>query len=101
MDLSLTEAVLLDRRQRFLADVELADGTRTVAHLANTGRMTNCWAPGARCRLSHSDNPARKLAWELYEAGVDAPLVIVEQPHGHVEAERADLVDELARLLRR
>ncbi len=35
------------------------------------------------------------------EAGIDASLMIVEQADGHVEAERADLVDELAGLRRR
>ena len=65
MEFELVEGRILDRRKRFLADVELPDGTQVVAHLANTGRMTNCWEPGAPCRLSHSNDPKRKLAWSV------------------------------------
>lgn len=56
---------MLNRYKRFLADVELEDGRRVVAHVPNTGRMTGCWAPGAPVQLSHSNNPRRKLAWTL------------------------------------
>ncbi len=61
----LVNGWILRRYQRFLADVELADGRRVVAHVPNTGRMTGCWAPGAPVQLSHSDDPRRKLAWTL------------------------------------
>ena len=61
----LVNGWILDRYKRFLADVELEDGRRVVAHVPNTGRMTGCWAPGAPVQLSHSDNPRRKLAWTL------------------------------------
>lgn len=71
MKFELTEARILDRRKRFLADVEFEDGSRAVAHLANTGRMTNCWTPGAPVRLSHSDNPKRKLAWSVEQVRMD------------------------------
>lgn len=53
------------RYQRFLADVELADGRQVVAHVPNTGSMATCWAPEAAVQLTHHDDPRRKLAWTL------------------------------------
>lgn len=61
----LTDGRILRRYQRFLADVELLDGRFVVAHCPNTGTMATCWEPGAPVQLSHSTNPARKLAWTL------------------------------------
>jgi sugar fermentation stimulation protein A len=65
----LLEGHLLRRYQRFLADVELADGRVVTAHTPNTGSMRQCAVPGHRVLLSTSANPARKLpyTWELVE----------------------------------
>lgn len=52
---------ILRRYQRFLADVELEDGTVTTAHCTNTGTMKTCWEPGDLVLLQPSSNPARKL----------------------------------------
>ena len=59
----LIEGRLVRRYKRFLADVELNDGTLVTAHTANTGSMRQCAVPGQFVLLSKSDNPKRKLAW--------------------------------------
>ena len=59
----LTRGYILRRYQRFLADVELANGELVTAHCPNTGSMRSCWEPGAPVELSHSSDPKRKLAW--------------------------------------
>ncbi|MCK6395661.1 DNA/RNA nuclease SfsA [Zoogloea sp.] len=72
----LLEARLLRRYQRFLADVETADGQLLTAHCPNTGSMQGCKTPGSRVWLSPAANPARKLAW-TWELVETAPGVIV------------------------
>jgi len=57
----LVPGILLKRYKRFLADVELADGTVTTAHCTNTGTMASCWEPGDQVLLERSPNLARKL----------------------------------------
>lgn len=78
-DPPLVEARVLGRRKRFLADVELADGTRDVAHCANSGRMTACLVPGGRVWLSPSTNPKRKLkwSWEVAFAGESGNVAVL------------------------
>ena len=59
----LIEGRLVRRYKRFLADIELSDGSLVTAHTANTGSMRQCAVPGQTVLLSKSDNPKRKLAW--------------------------------------
>ncbi len=63
----LIKGKLIKRYKRFLADVELSDGTVVTAHCPNTGAMTGCAEPGFAAYLRFSDDPKRKLkyTWEL------------------------------------
>lgn len=62
---------LVRRYKRFLADVELADGSLVTAHTPNTGSMQQCAVPGQAVLLSKSDNPKRKFAWSWELVQVD------------------------------
>lgn len=57
----LIEGRLIQRYKRFLADVELADGSMVTAHCTNTGSMKSCWEAGDRVLLERAANPDRKL----------------------------------------
>jgi len=61
----LVRARFIRREKRFLVHVRLSDGSETIAHTNNTGRMTGCLWPDAPVWLSPARNPARKLRWTL------------------------------------
>jgi sugar fermentation stimulation protein A len=64
---SLIQGTLIKRYKRFLADVQLTDGSIVIAYCPNTGAMTGCAEPGWQVWLSPSNNPKRKLlyTWEV------------------------------------
>lgn len=61
----LTFGTLVERYQRFLADVILDDGREVTAHVPNTGSMMSTREPGSRVGLSHHPESHRKLQWTL------------------------------------
>ena len=63
----LIKARLIRRYKRFLADVELQDGSEITIHTANTGSMTGCAIAGSTIWISNSHNLKRKYlySWEL------------------------------------
>ncbi|MBI4799809.1 MAG: DNA/RNA nuclease SfsA, partial [Desulfarculus sp.] len=58
---------LVRRFQRFLAEVDLEDGRRVLAHCPNSGSMLGCLEDGAPVYLSPSPAPGRRTAftWEM------------------------------------
>jgi len=64
---SLLHGTLVQRYKRFLADVQLPNGTTVTAHCTNTGSMMGCKTPGSAVCISPCDKPGRRLAytWEM------------------------------------
>ena len=61
---NISEAVCLDRPNRFIAHI-LLDGQTQVCHVKNTGRCRELLVPGAEIFVQRSANPARKTAYDL------------------------------------
>ncbi|MCZ6598985.1 MAG: DNA/RNA nuclease SfsA [Planctomycetota bacterium] len=72
------EGRLIERYKRFLADVELSDGSVITAHCPNTGSLLGCKEPGSRVWLRDSHNPGRKLRYTWQAVEVDGTWVNVD-----------------------
>jgi sugar fermentation stimulation protein A len=59
------EGIIQKRYKRFLSDITLKDGQEVTAHVANTGSMKMCWAPGWKVAVTYVDDPKRKLKYSL------------------------------------
>ena len=59
----LKEGKLVKRYKRFLAEIELNDGTVITAHCPNTGPMRSLIERDSRVRVSFAPSPSRKLSW--------------------------------------
>ena len=97
-DKPLISGRLIQRYKRFLADVELEDGTIVTAHCANPGSMLGLKDPGTLVWLSKSDNPKRKLAysWELLE--LDGAMIGINTSHPNRIVEEAINENKIAEL---
>ena len=62
---------LVERYQRFFADVRLDDGRLVTAHCPNSGRLLGCKEPGSPVYVSHHADPGRRLdwTWEMVRVG--------------------------------
>lgn len=78
LTLPTLEGRLLKRYKRFLADVELDDGTVVTAHCPNTGSLLGCMEPGSRVVLRDSQDPRRKLRYTFQSIRVGRSLVNVD-----------------------
>jgi sugar fermentation stimulation protein A len=63
----LIPGILVKRYKRFMADVQLENGSVVTAHCPNSGSMQACCQPGQPVYISYHDNPKRKLkyTWEI------------------------------------
>jgi len=63
----LIHGTLVRRYKRFLADVELDNGTVVTAHCTNSGTMKTCLEEGAPVYLTPVNDPKRKtkFTWEM------------------------------------
>lgn len=68
---ALTQAILIKRYKRFLADVILPNGEVVTVHCPNTGAMTGCCEANSIVYLSESSNAKRKYKY-TWEYATDA-----------------------------
>lgn len=78
----LTQAVLLKRYKRFLAEIILNNQEHRIIYCPNTGTLSGCDVLGSRVWFSHTKNPRRRFpdTWELVEVD-GGNLVCVNPQH--------------------
>ena len=89
---------LVQRYKRFLADVELDDGTIVTAHCANPGAMTGLNMPGLEVWLSPNRSPTAKLDWRWELVRVDGHLIGINTARPNAIVEEAIANDRIAAL---
>lgn len=96
---SLTVGKLVRRYKRFLADIELEDGSVVTAHVPNTGSMLSTRDPGSLVAISHQPSEKRKLHWTLELIQSENTWVGVNTSYSNRIVESAieeGLIEELA-----
>ena len=94
----LQKATLVRRYKRFLSDMLLPNGTKVVAHCANSGSMLGLTEPGSEVWLSPNTNPKAKLDWRWELVRTDGHLVGINTSHPNRIVEAAIEDDEIAEL---
>ncbi len=94
----ILEGTLIRRYKRFLADVELTDGTEITAHCPNPGRMIGCSTPGSRVFLRDSQNAKRKLVYTLQTIEEAGTLINVDTSLPNACTEEAILAQTIPEL---
>ena len=79
----LMKGTLIKRYKRFMADVELPDGTVVTAHCANSGSMMGLKEAGMPVWLSPNDSKTAKLKyrWEVVDVGTSLVGVHTSRPN--------------------
>lgn len=93
---SLVKGKLIQRYKRFLADVELEDGSVVTAHCANSGSMLGLKDPGNTVYLAPATGGKLSWRWELVD--VNGSLICVNTSMPNKLAEEAislNLIPEL------
>ncbi|MGQ9919727.1 MAG: DNA/RNA nuclease SfsA [Desulfobacca sp.] len=66
------------REKRFLAEVDLPDGSRTWVHVPNSGALTGCLFPGMEVVLTADGHPGRKTIYTWRFCRVDGAWISVD-----------------------
>ena len=72
---NITQAVFIDRPNRFIAHAEV-NGTVETVHVKNTGRCRELLIPGAEIWLTEPGTPGRKTRYDLIAVRKDNGLLI-------------------------
>jgi len=76
----LVEAVLVDRPNRFLGIVRLADGREVEAHIGDRGRLEEVLRPGAEVLLAPAASPTRRTSFALVCARAEGGVLVSIDP---------------------
>lgn len=74
--LNIIKATFIERPNRFIAKVKLANGVLETVHVKNTGRCKELLIPGCNVYLETSDNPLRKTKYDLVSVIKNNELLI-------------------------